>query len=87
MSSKYHLILMRIRYTRYKTVESSSLFLFTCTFILFIDKFIIRSQFASRNNRRVLQHVCVINSWKAMTVFSLSLRKKRKKMMNISINA
>ena len=28
---------MRIKYTRYETIETSSLFLFTCTFILFIE--------------------------------------------------
>ena len=57
---------MRIKYTRYKTTETSSLFLFKCAFILFIEhKFNIWSQFASR----VLKHVCVIHCLKAMTVF------------------
>ena len=67
---------MRIKYTRYKTVESSSLFLFTCTFILFIQhKFNIRSQFASSNTHHVLKHVNVINCWKDTTVFPLSMQK------------
>ena len=73
MSSKYHLILMRIKCTKYKTSTS---FLFTLTFILFIEhKFNIRSQFAS--NGRVLKPVCFIDCWKAMTGFFFSQPRQK----------
>ena len=66
MSSKYHQILMRIKYTRYKTVESSSSFLVTCTLILFIKhkfnillRMTIPSSMAASRFKNTIPNNCV----------------------------